>query len=213
MSNVHGARQRGAAIVAGLAVVIVAAAITVLALRPHPMKAAHVAIARPATTDPTPAPESEPSSATPIATLDAPAVIAEWELQASQRPAIRLRTAYPVQGVEHPFVAYYRDPGGHTAAIWGGTGAALTRDFDSDAVDALLSGLGQFGGVATDHFGLAMSGPASTARCSQFTAQGQHGTSCAWVGDGAALMFVFGGLNAPGASDIVWLMIDKFLQL
>ncbi|WP_327007623.1 hypothetical protein OHA72_10330 [Dactylosporangium sp. NBC_01737] len=204
-------RQRGplgAIIGAGLAGLMLVAVIVIVAAKSA--TAPHVAGTAPR---PSAAATPGPSPVRPTATLAAPDAIVEYEKPVDQTPATTMRTAHPFPGVEHPFDAYYHDPAGHTATIWGGTGEAFNRDFDTDALDALLSSLGPVGGATADHFRLAMDGLARAARCSQFTSQSQRGTACVWAGHGAVLAFVFTGLDAPGASDIMWRMLDGIIVL
>nr|BFE61414.1 hypothetical protein GCM10020063_059400 [Dactylosporangium thailandense] len=147
-----------------------------------------------------------PSPVRPTPTLTAPDAIIEYEKSSDQTPAATMLAAHPFPGVEHQFDAYYRDPAGRTATIWGGTGEAFDHDFDTDGLDALLTSLGPLGGAAADHF-RPNEDLARTVRCSQFTGRGQHGTTCVWVGRGAVLAFVLTDLDAPGASDVLWYMI------
>ncbi|WP_426513201.1 hypothetical protein ACPPVO_22800 [Dactylosporangium sp. McL0621] len=148
----------------------------------------------------------------PTGTLAAPDAIIEYRKAADQTPATTMLTTHPFPGVEHPFDAYYRDPAGHTATIWGGTGKAFDRDFDIEGLDALLNSLGPLGGMTADHF-RTCEDLARTIRCSQFNSQSQRGTTCIWAGHGAILAFVFTDLDAPGASDILWPMVHAVILL
>ncbi|GAB3842504.1 hypothetical protein ACFPIJ_42695 [Dactylosporangium cerinum] len=191
----------GGVLGAGLAGLLVLAVVTLAVTVPATVPHASGASLPPSVAA---SPSAGPSQVRPRATLRAPAAIAEYARQSNQSPATAMRTAHPLPGVEVPFTAYYRDPAGHTIAIWGGTGQAYDKAFNADALDTVLAALGPLGGAPLDHFRLAQDGLSRGARCTQFTTTDQHGTACVWAGNGAVLALVFTALDAPATADLMW---------